>query len=121
MNSNLCSAALGIPHAVSRSPAEPGPSRSAGRRTAGSLSGGGAANPLIGKAAGASSLIGNAAAADGPLISGSYAPDRAAAAAKSFFVNSAAVISLVGRQRDVLCAEAASTERSLIIRYFKIC
>jgi hypothetical protein len=47
--SNLCIAALGVPHAVSRSPAEPGPSRgSAGRRTAGSLSGGGAANPLIG-------------------------------------------------------------------------
>jgi hypothetical protein len=87
-SSNLCIGALGVPHAVSRSPAEPRPSRS----SAGSLSGG-AANPLIGKAAGASSLIGNAAAADGSLIGGSFAPDRAAAAANSFGY-SAAVISL---------------------------
>jgi hypothetical protein len=120
---------------VSRSPAEPRPSRSsAGPRTAGSLSGGGAANPLIGKATGARSLIGNAAAADGPMISGSFASDGAAA---NPFGYSAAVISLtggataetfagparslVGRQADVLCAEAASTERSLIIKYLKIC
>jgi hypothetical protein len=68
---------------------------------------------MIGNATGASSLIGNAAAA-GPMISGSFPPDRAAANA---FVYSAAVISLVGRQTDVLGAEAASTERSLTIRY----
>jgi hypothetical protein len=100
--SNLCIGALSVPHAVSRSPAEPGPGRSsAGRRTAGSLSGGGAANPLIGKPAGASSLIGNAAgalignaaAADGSMISGSFASDGAAA---NPFGYSAAVISLTG-------------------------
>jgi hypothetical protein len=133
--SNLCIAALGVPHAVSRSPAEPRPSRS----SAGSLGGRGAANPMIGKAAAASSLIGNAAAAsslignaasasslignaaaDGSMISGCSAPDRVAAAANSL-VYCAAVISLVGRQTDVLGAETASTKRSLIIRYFKIC
>jgi hypothetical protein len=112
MNSNLCIAALGVSHAVSRSPAEPRPSRSsAGRRTAGSLGGGGGANPLIGKAA----------AADGSLIGDSSAPVGAAAGDNSL-VYSAAVISLVGRQTDVLGAEAASTNRSLIIRYlFTIC